>query len=788
MLPALSLTLALLAAGTAAATSNPAARRSADGLRVRIPRMEAEPVIDGSLDDAPWANAVRLTGFSQYAPSDGVPADDSTEVLVWYSPTAIYFGVRAFEPHGGVHATLADRDKIFSDDNIQIFLGTFNDGRQATYFAVNPLGIQADGVLVETGTVATGFGATVQARELPDLNPDYVFQSKGRLTESGYEVEIRIPFKSLRYAPGHEHTWSLQVLRAVQHSGHESTWTPARRAAASFLAQSGQLDGLHDLKRGLVVDLTPEVTSKVNGAPAAPGQWNYVGGRPDLGGTLRWGVSNNLSLNATANPDFSQVESDAGQVQFDPRQPLFFDEKRPFFLDGSEQFQVPSNLIYTRRIVQPVAALKLTGKVAGSDLALLSAVDDRGVSASGTDHPVYNILRAQRDVGRSSRIGLAYTDRIEGDDWNRVADVDGRLVFGGVYSGRLQLAASRTRENGATTTAPLWLLAVNRNGRAVGFRTLFEGNGDRFRADAGFIKRSGIVHALAAPTLTFYGPRGGFMERFTAEVVVDGTWQYQHFVHGRGIQDRKLHVNGNAQLRGGWNLQGGVFIESFGYDSALYANYRLEVPRTGALDGLDTIPFTGQPTIPNFEGFVQVTTPQFATFNGTLFALYGHDENFAEWASARLLWIQGSLTWRPTPKLRANLTYDQTLVIRRTDGSTVSNARIPRLKLEYQIARPLFVRLVGQYVAQERDSLRDESRTQAPILIVDPESGSYTRGGREVSNVFRGDLLVSYQPTPGTVLFAGYGSTLEETRAFRFGGLARRDDGLFLKLSYLFRL
>lgn len=788
MLPALSLTIALLAASTAPATSDSGARRSADGLRVHIPRVEAEPVIDGNLDDAPWASAVRLTGFSQYAPSDGVPADDSTEVFVWYSSTAIYFGVRAFEPHGGVHATLADRDKIFSDDNIQIFLGTFNDGRQATYFAVNPLGIQADGVLVETGAVAAGFGATVQAREPPDLSPDYVFQSKGRLTESGYEVEIRIPFKSLRYAPGHEHTWSLQVLRAVQHSGHESTWTPARRAAASFLTQSGQLEGLHDLKRGLVVDLTPEVTSKVNGGPATPGQWGYAGGRPDLGGTLRWGVSNNLSLNATANPDFSQVESDAGQVQFDPRQPLFFDEKRPFFLDGSEQFQVPSNLIYTRRIVQPVAALKLTGKVAGSDLALLSAVDDRGVSASGTDHPVYNILRVQRDVGRSSRIGLAYTDRIDGDNWNRVADVDGRLVFGGVYSARLQLAASRTRENDATTTAPLWQLAVNRNGHSVGFRTLFEGNGDHFRADAGFIKRSGIVHALAAPTLTFYGPRGGFMERVTAEIVVDGIWQYQHFVHGRGLQDQKLHINGNAQLRGGWNLQGGLFIESFGYDSALYANYRLEVPRSGSLGGLDTIPFTGQPTIPNFEGFLQVTTPQFATFNGTLFALYGHDENFAEWASARLLWIQGSLSWRPTPKLRANLTYDQTLVIRRTDGSTVSNARIPRLKLEYQIARPLFVRLVGQYVAQERDSLRDESRTQAPILVVDPESGSYSRAGREVSNVFRGDLLVSYQPTPGTVLFAGYGSTLEETRAFHFGELARRDDGFFLKLSYLFRL
>jgi hypothetical protein len=135
-----------------------------------------------------------------------------------------------------------------------------------------------------------------------------------------------------------------------------------------------------------------------------------------------------------------------------------------------------------------------------------------------------------------------------------------------------------------------------------------------------------------------------------------------------------------------------------------------------------------------------------------------------------------------------NLTYNQNLVIRRTDGSTVTNTRIPRLKLEYQIARPVFVRLVGQYVADLRDSLRDDSRTNAPILLYDPASATYARATRRDSNVFRGDLLVSYQPSPGTVLFAGYGSTLEEPEAFHFGRLVRRDDDFFLKLSYLFRL
>ena len=127
-------------------------------------------------------------------------AADSTEVLVWYSPTAIHFGIRAFEAHGAVHATLADRDRIGADDHVQILLSTFNDGRQATVFAVNPFGVQSDGALVETGsTSGNGFNNAVVRRENADLSPDYIYQSKGRVTETGYEVEVRIPFKSLRY-------------------------------------------------------------------------------------------------------------------------------------------------------------------------------------------------------------------------------------------------------------------------------------------------------------------------------------------------------------------------------------------------------------------------------------------------------------------------------------------------------------------------------------------------------------------------------------------------------------
>ena len=172
-------------------------------VHVRIPRIEgaaAEAVIDGQLIEGAWAQAAVLAGFSQFSPQDGIPAADSTQVLLWYSSTALYVGIRAFEQHGAVHATLADRDKISADDNVQILLGTFHDQRQAYVFAVNPFGVQMDGTIVESGaSFNSGWTPTISGRAAPDLSQDFVFSSKGRLTDYGYEVELRIPFKSLKY-------------------------------------------------------------------------------------------------------------------------------------------------------------------------------------------------------------------------------------------------------------------------------------------------------------------------------------------------------------------------------------------------------------------------------------------------------------------------------------------------------------------------------------------------------------------------------------------------------------
>jgi hypothetical protein len=197
--------------------------------------------------------------------------------------------------------------------------------------------------------------------------------------------------------------------------------------------------------------------------------------------------------------------------------------------------------------------------------------------------------------------------------------------------------------------------------------------------------------------------------------------------------------------------------------------------------------FVGQPTIPNTDYVVQVGTPQWRHFSGSGFVALGRgDENFFEWASADLVLMNLRLVYRPTDRLRTEFTYVWQQVNRRTDGSLVNVGRIPRLKLEYQVARPLFVRLVGQYVQQKTDSLRDDSRTNAPILIAGPEG--VQRAAATQSNLFHADLLFGFQPVPGTVIFAGYGGDFDDSGAFGFRDLRPTEDSFFVKLSYLFRL
>ncbi len=715
--------LLLLMAQTAPAPAAGASYAGRDGqVRVAVPRLDAAIDVDGQLDEPAWGQAALLTAFSAYSPVDGREADEETEVLVFYSATAIHFAARARAAPGSVRATLANRDHLDTEDQLRIFLATFDDGRQAFYFAVNPLGVQADGTLVE-GVVkqANGFDGLATGREDPDLNPDFVFDSKGRLTPEGYQVELRIPFKTLRFSSQGQQTWGLHVTRMRQSRGLEDSWVPARRAAASFLAQAGKLVGLTDLRRGLVLDLTPEVTGRLEGAPQPPpGEgWDYSAGRPEAGGTVRWGLTPNLTLNGTVNPDFSQIEADAGQFTFDPRSAVFYDEKRPFFLDGSEQFATPNRLIYTRRIVDPVGAAKLGGKLGATSLAFLTALDSETQSASGHDHPFFGLLRVQRDLGERSKAALVVTDREDGQGWNRVVAADARLGLGQIWNLQLQGALSDTRRAGEDLRGPLWEAILDRNGRRFGLRWQAFGVSPDFRTDSGFIARSNIARLNLDQRWTFFGGQGSALASLSSDVVLDGIWRYEDFPSLGNLLERKLHWNNNAVFNGGWKAGAAVLIERFDYDEDLYADYALQAP-DGSLR-----PFVPVPWIRNLDWLVSFDTPRFSGFSASFFWLWGHDENFFEWSAADIDYLDASLDYRPTEQLRLEGRYQLQLFDRRSDGSNVAVRHIPRLKVEYQLSRAIFLRFVGEYDLSRQDDLRDDGRTELPIVVRDPETGAY---------------------------------------------------------------
>ena len=752
-------------------------------LNVRPPRLEEDAVIDGTMDDAVWSRAALLTGFSQFSPQDGVPAADSTEVFVWYSANAMYFGIRAFEKHGAVHATHADRDKISTDDNVQIFLGTFHDRRQAIVFGVNPYGVQMDGTIVERGqSQAAGWTGGLAARVAPDLNQDFVFNSKGRLTDYGYEVEVRIPFKSLKYQSDDVQSWDFNVVRDVQHSASEDSWVPAKRDNPSFLGQAGSLDGLHGFARELVLDVNPVVTQKSIGSPKTALGWDYDRGKPQVGASARWGITNNLTLSGTAHPDFAEVESDAGKLVIDPRQALFFPEKRPFFLDGAEQFNIPSGLIYTRRIVEPLGAVKLSGKAMGTTIGLLSAVDDPSVTTVGKD-AVYNILRLQRDLGGQSRLGVAYTDRELGTDYNRLGDVDARLVWGGPYSATMQYAGSTTRQNTTDLDGSLWLAVMNRAGKNYGARYQFNGSTSDFRAQTGFISRTGITHSAVDQHYTWFGDREALVANTTLGVLWDNTWVTSNFERHGDAQDKKYHLNLSNTLRGGWTIGTSVYWETFGFDEALYSGYRME---RSIGTKVDTIPFVGTPRIMNRDYAFTLTTPKFSKFSASLLYVGGQDENFFEWAQANVNIISATLSLRPTERLRIDGSYDYQDYWRRTDDSKVGASVIPRVRVEYQVTPSIFVRAVGEMDGSEQDDLRDETRTNYPLIINGKKSLAFK------TRSFIGDLLFSYVPVPGTVLFLGYGSQADAPAdprdRFVYKNLVRDSDHFFVKFSRLFRL
>jgi len=780
-------------------TASSAAYDGARGeLHASIPRLDDPEVrIDGRLDEPAWETASVLTGFTQYKPVEGVAASERTEVRVFYTESDLYLGIRAFAADPSrIRSTLAERDQITQDDHVRIFLDTFHDRRRAFAFYVNPLGIQQDGVYSD------GRGV--------NFSPDFIFHSRGRLTPDGYEVEVRIPLKSFKFPAGQEQTWGLNVIRVIPATGAEESWAPRARNEASDLARSGTLRGIRDLRPGKLFEVNPTLTARREGIREESG---FVRGdpEPDMGVNVKYGVTSELTFDATVNPDFSQVEADADQITVNERFALSLAEKRPFFLEGADLFSTSESLVYTRAIVDPAVGARLTGKVGALNLAYLGAVDDAPLNsparyAPEAERAVFHVGRVRRDVGsQGSTVGALATSRQVGDAFNRVAAVDARIRFGEVYTFGAQAGGSWTRgwapsEAGRDSTpagapvatedraAHIAHVFLDRTARRWGYIVTLRDVPEDFRTETGFVRRLGITELNGHNRFTRYGAPGGLVQRVDLRSSANRVFPGRGFWEGNGPAEGSTSMRVEAELRGNHSLELGWSRAFYTLDPRSYAGYSLPAAGGGFVTGDALI--GPSPRMGGLDGVtLELESSYFRTVDAGLGLQWRETPIFAEGTRGEERIVEGEVALRPTGALRLDASLRRSVLYRASDGSRYSDALVPRVRAEYQLSRAVAVRGLAQYSVEEVDVLRAPDgraylRDGEPFRV---RRGNLPAWDQPQLNPLRLDLLFSYRPSPGTMVFLGYGREVVDEESFRFGGLAPRVDGVFFKVSYLFR-
>ena len=514
---------------------------------VRIPRLEKPPAIDGKLDDAVWQQAAVFKDFYQIQPGDNLAPSHKTEVLVGYDSKTLYLAFRAYDDPAKVHATVPKRDQIFGDDYVGTFLDTFNDKRKAYVLFWSPLGVQADGIMTDG--------------QNEDYSPDIVMESKGTLTPDGYTVEVAIPFKSLRYEAGKDKRWGVHFFRRIKRLNNElDSWMPISRDVSGRLVQAGHITGLEGISTERTLELIPSVTvtqtgrrvrafppqpsPAVTGAAPDPGRFVNSPVEADIGLTAKYSLTPTVTLDFAYNPDFAQVEADQTVVTANRRFPIFFQEKRPFFLEGKEIFDTSNMVVHTRAIVDPDFAAKLTGKRGRNTFGLILASDAapgnfgedelderrRGLAAEQDPaarrekaarledlfanfvgrNALIGVLRLKRDVGRESSVGLFGTTYNFAERHNHLLGLDGRFKLDAKTVASFEVVGTTLSDcDRDFSTGALRLGCYSRKGfaysaaydvtgRHTGWIFQVGGRTRDYRADVGFTRRTNTNNAFYA--------------------------------------------------------------------------------------------------------------------------------------------------------------------------------------------------------------------------------------------------------------------------------------------------
>jgi len=683
---------------------------------LEIPRFSSSPKIDGILENPLWEEqALKIEDFFQLSPKEGGKPTEKTIAYIGYDEKNLYFAFRCYDSEPKkIRASVTNRDNAIDDDWIVIFLDTFNEKRRAFTFFVNPIGVQIDAIRVEEG-----------GNDNMDSTWDTVFFSDGKIDEKGYTVEIAIPFKSLRFPDKEEKIWGITLGRNIPRKGEIITWPKFSRDIPGLLAQESEIIIRGNVEKGKNLEIMPVFTSLKTQEKKADFQ---------PGVNLKYGVSSDLTLDLTINPDFSHIEADAPQIDINQRFALYYPEKRPFFLEGMEIFRFPEiEMVYTRRIINPAWGGKMTGKMGRFTYGILSAYDldpteslwEVHNGGEGRDeNALFNIFRFKTDVFKESYVGFCLADKEIDGLYNRVIGIDGQLKFENKYFLSFQALASKTKyEDEQTGIAPALFARFMYYTRhwvaGFGWKSIHPD----FEASSGFVNRVDYRKMSAFTSFRLF-PQKKYLNALYLNFNIGKMDAYFEDI----LTDRWGEVNLHFEFTQWSRLN----IE--------YTNY---MERYGGIDfNKNSFTLNGEA---NLIGWLP-----FGFFFRTGDSIYyDPDDPFLGYSNTYGIF----LNFKPSKRLQMAVDFSKNTFWERKGGERLWDYNVVRQKTTYQISKTLSLR-----------------------AIID-----YNHYYKEVY----GSFLISYILRPGTVFFLGLDTNLLKNEE---GKYIRDNYSIFLKFSYWWRI
>ena len=739
--------LAISATATAAAAQDPAPAPIAVH---DIPALPEGIEIDGKLDDAAWQSAAEYELPFEINPGDNVAAPAKTKARIGHTKDALYVSFRAQDPDPSkIRAHLRDRDAAYRDDFIGIIVDTFDDQRRAYEFFVNPLGVQMD--LIND-----------QATHNEDDAWDGLWTSAGRVTADGYEVEMRIPFKTLRFRDGPEaKRWSMLLFRSLPRNvRHQIANSPVSRDSNCFLCTFEKFEGMAGVKPGRNLEVVPTITvGRPEYRDERGGPWVNDGVEIEPGVDVSWAPSPNLTLNGTINPDFSQVESDQAQVNLNDPFALYLPEKRPFFLEGADYFSTQFNVLYTRQVADPKWGLRVTGRngdgaygafVAQDAVMQLLVPGTLGSGFKTYDQPAdVAVGRYRYNLNDNTTLGVIGTFR-QGDDYsNDVVGVDGRWQRG-AHTLEAQVLHSNSRYP-QEVVSDFELVDADPSGNALrayysysnrfwDFFTSHTKVDPGFRADLGFIGQVGYDKQLVGGSHSWYGEPG---EKIT-KLNLYADWDITHRFDGQ-LLERELEATFNIQgpKQSNINVFGFRrvrFWESAWFDGAMFDEHNAGIGANAVFGGA-------------YKLGANINAGQRLDLGASRTGQYRQLNVWEQLDIGRGIEFTPDVTWARMQR----------------DGGTAFSTMVLDARLSWQLDPRQRLRLTLQGSHIERD---------LDLYAHVPEDYRPGEGGRQ----WGGQVLYSYKVNPRTAFYAGvsYGVVSDEENEDMYGN----SRGIFLKYSY----